>query len=206
MPVENETLDALVNRLVEQGATKTRIAGAIGVSPQYLNDILGGRRALTELIARRIGEQFHLDYRLLLGQAAQDPQPASNSASLSIPIDMVPILSCPIAGEPSHHQCWDATYFRIPEIALPKLLVADCPYVLRFLDDDVEKRLHRNDLVLISQSQNEDAQIVVINNGSECFLARRKSRKWVRIADGQSLTGETGLVGYCVGVLWSTLE
>jgi hypothetical protein len=153
-----------------------------------------------------MGEQFQVDFHWLLGQVSQDPQPASTSNSLSFSNDLLPVLHYPIEGEPTHHRRWDGTYVQIPAIALPKLIAADRPYVLRFLNADVEKRLHRNDLVLISQIPNEDAEIVVVKEKTKCFLARRKNRKWFRVANGQLLASESVAVGHCVGILWSALE
>ena len=94
----------------------------------------------------------------------------------------------------------------MPASAAPKLATAIQPYVLRFDNNDVERRRHKNDLILVSQSPNESAQMVVVRTGKICLLCRRKNRYWVRLATGQRTTGEGAVGGHCVGVLPSALD
>jgi transcriptional regulator with XRE-family HTH domain len=203
LPRANESLEALFNQLAEQDYSQAQIAGAIGVAPQYISDIRCGRRPLTELVARRIGEKFHVDYRTLMGldkslQPGLTLGPSTNDAWL-------PILPHPVQGEPTQHPRWNGTYVQVPALAASKLVGAVHPFVLRFGNDDCENRLHKNDLVLISQSPNEKAQISVVRSGRKCFLCRRNGSGWVRVANGQVLTGNCVVVGHCIGVLWSAL-
>ena len=61
---------AFLEQLQKNGLTQAQIAAAVGLSPQFLSDVMKGRRPLTELVARRIGERFHVDYRRVLGDKA----------------------------------------------------------------------------------------------------------------------------------------
>ncbi len=206
MPPENEPFNELIEQLIKQDFSQAQIAGAAGISPQYLSDIRCGRRPLTELVARRIGEKFLVDYRSLLGQENRGPQPGLGSGPSTIAGEWLPVFPQPIEGDPIRHPRWEGTYVQVPTMAAPKLIGAVHPYVLRFRRNDIEGRLHRNDLVLISQSPKESAQIVVVRTGKKCFLCRRKGRRWVRVAERQVLLGAFDVVGHCVGVLWSALD
>jgi hypothetical protein len=118
------------------------------------------------------------------------------------------VLPHPVEGEQRLHPAWDGFFVHAPAIAAPKLASALHPYVLRYRNPDVDRRLYRNDRVLISQSPNETAQIVVVREGRKCFLARRKGkgRNWIRLANGKSLAADSVVVGHCLGVLWSALD
>jgi transcriptional regulator with XRE-family HTH domain len=206
LPPQHEPLKKLIEQLIEQGFTQAQIAGAAGVSPQYLSDILCRRRPLTELVARRIGEKFPVDYRALLGPESRGSQSGLVSSPSSTAGEWLPVFPFPIEGDPLCHPRWDGTYVQVPAMAAPKLISAVHPYVLRFRNNDLERRLHKNDLVLISQSPKESAQIVVIKAQKKCLLCRRNGQSWVRVANKKVLTGACDVVGHCVGVLWSALD
>ena len=142
----------------------------------------------------------------LLGQESRGPQPGLATGPSSTVGEWLPVFPHPIEGDPIRHPQWEGTYVQVPAMAAPKLIGAVHPYVLRFGNNDMEGRLHKNDLVLISQSPKESAQIVVVRTGKKCFLCRRKGRSWVRVADRKGLTGACEVVGHCVGVLWSALD
>jgi transcriptional regulator with XRE-family HTH domain len=206
LPPQHEPLHKFIEQLITQGFTQAQIAGAAGLTRQYLNDLLCCRRPLTELVARRIGEKFSVDYRALLGHESRGSQPGLASGPSSTAGEWLPVFPYPIEGDPICHPRWAGTYVPVPAMAAPKLISAVHPYVLRFGNIDVEGRLHKNDLVLISQSPKESAQIVVIRAQNKCLLCRRKGRSWVRVANGKVLTGACEVVGHCVGVLWSALD
>lgn len=203
---KNDSFNEFIEQLIEQGFSQAEIAGAAGVSPQYLSDIRCFRRPLTELIARRIGERFSVDFRLLMGQESRGPQPGLAAGPSTLAGEWLPVFPQPIEGDPIRHPRWEGTYVQVPAMAAPKLVGAVHPYVLRFRSDDIEGRLHKNDLVLISQRPKESAQIVVVRTGKKCFLCRRKAAEWLRVANGQVLTGACEVVGHCVGILWSALD
>lgn len=205
MPPEKKAIEMLVDKLVDQGLSQAQIAGEIGIAPQYLSDILRDRRPMTELIARRIGEKFLVDYRGLLGQPTHEPHARLKMDPSSF-APWLPIFPHPIEGEPLCHPRWEGTLVQVPGIAASKLTGAVHPYVLRYRNNDVEGRLHKNDCVLISQRPKESAPIVVIKTGKKCFLCRRKGKSWFRVADGREITGVCEVVGHCVGILWSALD
>ncbi len=197
-------VNTLLEQLANKGFTQAQVAEAVGLTPQFLSDIKMGRRPLTEQVARRVSERYQVELEWLMGREAGSltsgmfgPPPESGQ--------WLPVFPHPIEGEPQLHPAWEGSFVHVPAIATPKLAAALQPYVLRFRNSDVNGRLHKNDLVLISQSPNESAQIVVVRQGRKCFLARRKDRNWVRLANGKSLTARS-VVGHCLGVLWSALD
>ena len=120
--------------------------------------------------------------------------------------DWLPVVSHPIEGNPRVHPKWEGYYVHVPTIAASRLALAENPYVLRYRENDVEGRLHKNDLVLVSQSTNASAEISVVLVGKKCCLARRQGRGWGRVANRQRLGTDCVLVGHCLGVLWSALS
>jgi hypothetical protein len=168
-----------------------------------LNDVANGRRPLRELLARRIGERFGIHFSSILGQQSV----AAKTVALTTGDSGVwlPVLPHPVEGEPRVHPRWTGTFIQVPAIAMPTLAGALDPYVLRFQQNDVEQRLHRHDLVLISQTPDDTAPIVVALSGKKCFLARCKAQRWVRLANGVVLGRDTTVAGHCLGILWSAL-
>jgi transcriptional regulator with XRE-family HTH domain len=202
----NRILRALVDRLAtSHGLTQAKIASEVAVSPQFLSDVLNGRRQLTELLARRLGERFGVDYHVIL----EDNAGASFHGCLQVQSRMLlPILPHPVEGDPRLHPRWDGSLFEAPGLAMAHVKSFSGLYALRFGLDDMKGRLHRGDLVLVDQTPNASAEISVIlidgNRRGKCVLARRQGSRWIRLADGNSHT-DARVVGHCVAVLWSAL-
>ena len=57
--VATQRFNDLLGPLLEQGHTQAQIATKAGIPPQYFSDIKRGERPVTELIARRLGEEFN---------------------------------------------------------------------------------------------------------------------------------------------------
>lgn len=56
---EGEVLNSLRDRLsTRQGTTQKEVAQKLGFSPQFLNDVLSGRRDLTERLADSLGFRY----------------------------------------------------------------------------------------------------------------------------------------------------
>ncbi len=80
------------------------------------------------------------------------------------------------------------------------------PYVLKFGAKDVQGRLLKDDLILVSQEVSDHAKIFVIKLGRKLVLARRSGETFVRLADGKTPRGPCVEVGHCVGVVWAALH
>ena len=196
-----------VDLLKQQGNTQTQIAARIAVLPQFLSDVKRGHRPLTELVARRMGEEFDVNFQWLMGTSGkmESPKPQSKSVPTSGSV-WLPLFPHPIEGEPRAHPKWGGACVEVAGIAAGKLAQAQHPYVLRFDHDDVEKRLRKGDFVLISQAINEEAPISVVRYRTKSFLARRnEDGSWRRVANKNRLSADSPVTGHCIGVLWSTL-
>lgn len=183
----------------ERGVTQVQIAGRAAVPVSYLSDVKQGRRPMTELLARRLADEFDVNYRWLMGMESSMARPRIGA--------WVPIFSHPIEGEPRAHPKWNGMGLEIAGAAVAKLVVAVQPYVLRFGHNDVEGRLCRGDLVLISQTPNPGAEISVVCHRKKSFLARSHKRNgsWTRIATREKLPGECPIIGHCMGIVWASL-
>jgi transcriptional regulator with XRE-family HTH domain len=200
-----QRLTELLEKLGREGFNQSQVAGAVGLTPQYLSDIRHSHRPLSELVARRLADRFQVDYRWLLAREVRRPQTELGSPSVPDANAWLPVVPHPVEGEPRVHPRWDGTYVQVPAIAAPLLALALHPYVLRFGHNDVEGRIHKHDLVVISQSPSKSAEISVVRSGNKCFLARRKGRRWVRLANRRELGSDCVVVGHCLGIAWSAL-
>lgn len=212
--IATERLNELLPKLLEQeGLTQAEVAARAGIPAQYLSDIKRGQRPVTELLARRLGEEFQFSYRWLLGTSdqleltgltSQPTSPPKTSTSNTIGL---PLLDHPIEGEPRQSPHWHGYVAETAGLAAGKIGLAKLPYVLKFGRDDVEGRLHQGDWILISQTVNPQAEIRVVRYRKKCFLVRSDGEAgWVRVANGQPLKGKCTEVGHAVGIIWSPLS
>ena len=203
-----ERLCELLERLARQGISQQQVAVRAGIPPQYLSDIKNGRRPMTELVARRIGHEFQVNYEWLLGLSDTfEPIAVRGATQPESSGNWLPVFPHPITGNPQSHSKNDGTALQISGAAAAKLGLLKWPYILRFGADDHLNRLKRGDLILISQSSSDNAEIHVVECRRQLVLARRKSNgTWERLAKGERLPADTPVVGYCVGIVWSDLS
>jgi hypothetical protein len=200
-----QRLVTLLERLGNEGISQAQVAARGGMPSQYLSDVKKGRRPLTELFARRLANEYNIDYLWLLGVKDSPQRPDLTSAPSRGGSVWLPVFSHPIEGDPRTNPKWDGTSVEVSSVAAARLANAVQPYVLRFGHDDKEGRLRKGDLVLISQSPNEAAELLVVRSRNKSFLARNKKGKWYRAATGQELRGEWAVTGHCLGIVWSAL-
>jgi transcriptional regulator with XRE-family HTH domain len=210
LPLQNlsrRRLADFLQRLAQQGLTQQQVASRANLPPQYLSDLKCGRRPMTELVARRLGEEFDINHHWLLGTSNTMEPPESRSGhSAALPAgNWLPVLNIPIEGKPRANLAWDRTMVELSGAVADMLVQAQFPYALRFGHNDVEGRLRKNDLVLISQSESPDAEIFVVRSKSKLFLARRGEAAWLRVANGSVLPSNCPVVGHCVGIIWGSL-
>jgi transcriptional regulator with XRE-family HTH domain len=194
-----ERLNAFLASLADSGVTQAQVAVRAGIPVPYLSDVKKGRRPLTELLARRLAEEFDVNFKWLLGTESAMARPKIGT--------WVPIFGAPVEGEPRAHPRWDGTGLEIAGAAAAKLAVALQPYVLRFNHNDSQGRIRQGDLILVSQAANPDAEISVVRYRNKCFLARRNKSdgEWIRIATREKLPAGCPIVGHCLGIVWASL-
>ena len=194
-----ERLGAFLTLLADRGITQAQVASRAGIPTSYLSDVKLGRRPLTELLARRLAEEFDANFKWLLGTESSMARPKIGT--------WVPIFGAPVEGEPRAHHRWDGTGLEIAGAAFAKLTGAVQPYVLRFDNNDTQGRIRRGDLILVSQAVNSDAEISVVRYRNKCFLARRNKSDgdWIRVATGEKLPAGCPIVGHCIGIVWAPL-
>jgi transcriptional regulator with XRE-family HTH domain len=214
-PSEDFTLTGLATQrfshflelLKEQGYTQTLVAAELGMLPQYLSDVNRGQRPVTELLARRMGQEFDVNFEWLLGSSGSMENPSSQSKSEKASSTVwLPLFPHPIEGEPRVHSRWNGACVEVTGVAAAKLVLAKHPYVLCLDHDDQEGRLRQGDFLLISQAIDKAAQISVVRYRQKSFLARRNpDGSWRRVANENVLPAASPVTGHCVGILWSSL-
>ena len=157
---------------------------------------------MTELVARRLAPVLGVSMEWLMGTSSSEPASRLRAAVGS----RLPVFAHPIEGDPQAHPKWYGEFVEVAGAAAAQAVSAKLPYVLRFDNDDVQGRLQRSDLILISQAVNSKAAISVVRRGSKLFLARPNAGgSWTRVANGSVLAEASPIVGHCLGVIWSPM-
>jgi transcriptional regulator with XRE-family HTH domain len=198
-----QRLQSLLAMLASQGLSQREIAAQANLPFQYLSDLKCGRRTMSELVARRLGEAFGVNFQWLSGSSNSVHPPRVGPSAERV---WLPVHRFPITGEPSQLPTWDGTLTELAGAALGKLTQAQLPYVLIVGENDSEGRLRKGDQLLMSQTVKVDAEISVVKRGRNLVLARAaKAGGWRSLARGKSLPATCPPVGHCLGILWSAL-
>jgi plasmid maintenance system antidote protein VapI len=196
-----QRLNILLEQGSEQGVTQNQLAAKAGLPPQYLSDIKCGRRPLSELVARRMSEVLNCNFEWLMGTS--DLITAAKAATSSL---WLPVFPHPIEGEPRTHPKWDGTAVDIAGAGAAQVALAKDPYILRFNNNDMERRLRRGDLILVSQTVNLGAEISIVRRGAKAYLARAQpDGTWRRVGDGTVLPTDCLVIGHCLAIIWAPL-
>ena len=193
----------LLELLSTQGISQSQVARRTGVPSQYLTDVRRQRRPLTELFARRLGEEFDFNFRWLLGEEESSESTCSLGAVISGGNKNTD-------GERS--DCWQTAKssgmeggpLEISGLAAAKAAAAERPYILQLSHD--AGRLKTGDLVLVAPNQFLDPpELSVVRSGKEILIAEKKGAKWLRAATRKPLAGKCDIVGHCVAIVWASL-
>jgi hypothetical protein len=199
-------LNDLLALLAEQELTQAQIAVKAGLPPQYISDIKRGRRPMTELVARRLGEEFDVNFQWLMGTSNSMENPTPQMAAAAASPLCLPLFTHPIEGEPRQHPKWNGAGVEIAGVAAGRLALTRYPYILQFGHDDEQGRLRRGDLILISQVPSDAADIQVVSYRKKSFLARaNEDGSWSRVANNNKLPSDCAVTGHCVGIVWASL-
>jgi hypothetical protein len=191
----------------ERGLTQQQVAAGAMLNPQYLSDLKHGRRTLTELAARRLGEKYEVNHDWLLGLSASREPTGFSSAFASGHTRWVPVFPHPVQGEPQSISDWDGTSVEVVGAAAAQVSHAIWPYAVRFNGTDSRGRLREGDLILITQAVSADAELSVVRHRGRQYIARRlEGGNWERVANGDELPGEAAVCGHCLGIIWGSLN
>jgi hypothetical protein len=203
-----QRLEKLLQILAQKGQSQNQVAQRAGVPASYLSDVKNGNRAMTELFARRLAEEFRLDYRWLLGDAGtmdslELGQEVVDEESTGI---WLPVFVHPVRGRPRSLPEWDGACVEVCGAAAARARTATKPYVLHFLAEDHAGRLRKHDLVLISQAVNDLAEMQVIRIRRGMYLARKNTAgHWERLAEPGPVGDKIEVMGHALGIVWRSL-
>lgn len=191
------------------GLTQQAVAARAGVPSQYLSDVKNGRRLLSELLARRLNEEFGVDHVwLMTGEGTMTPPrvPRAETRPQDAEVVMVPIVGQPIVGDPRISLAWDGSLVALTGPPAMKAKQASHAYILRLHHDDFTGRLRKGDLVLISQGNLEFGEIQVIQTRGLPVLARRgKGGAIIPLKNGKAIAAGATVLGTCVCIVWAAL-
>ncbi len=206
----------VLQELADKGLAPRSIAARLEIPVQYLSDYKAARRTLSERIARRLGDEFGVNWKWLLGRRDTTPYPSRKDRIIlrsEREKNRLPIFADPIEGDPRLHSQWDGGSAEVGGAAREKVGQASQPYLLRFGADDCQQRLCRGDLILISQSvlpanSGSEKAIQVIRDGAGLCLARRLADgRWQRLESNNpdALPECCTIHGHAVGIAWGAL-
>jgi transcriptional regulator with XRE-family HTH domain len=193
--------------LANRGITQRHAAIELNVPPQYLSDVKNGHRSLTEPFARRIAEVYGVSFVWLVsGQGPKSISRLDVRGTSQTDTVMLPVLAEPIEGDPAVSVAWDGSKLEVSGAAAAIAGRASQPYILRISNNDVDGRLRKNDLVLVSQKSTESTTIELLQHRGRIVLARRESNGgWKVIDTGRAVSAKAKTVGYCLGIVWAKL-
>lgn len=196
--------------LAKQGVSQQQVGLRTGLGPQYVSDVKSDRRRVTELFARRLGEEFGVDVQWLLGTDTIPGLVARKSPSRMLPIEtaplVLPVLPILVEGDPRHARCWDGTTAVLTGQAAHEAGRSRLPYIWKLGHGDRNGRMRVNDLVLMSQDIDPDATIAVVRLEGELRLARvGKGGQWRDVESRHPLLREPEFVGRAIAVIWAPL-
>lgn len=205
--VARQRFNEMLELWLASGLTQAQIAAKAGVQPQYLSDIKRGERRLSELIARRLEAEFGVNHRWLMGidDTREATAPASMTAASGNTVRL-PLLPTLIEGAPRANSTWIGGEIELVGAAAGKAALATDPYVLQWRHSDKKGRLKKDDLILISQTPNPDAEIQIVNYRNKIQLVRiHPDGKWRRVVNGTKFSADCPATGHCIGIIWSAL-
>ena len=207
--VRQKRLTKMLQLLSEKGVTQSFVAKRVRMPAPYLTDMKRGHRPLTELFARRLADEFGVDFQWLLGETGtMDSLQLGSEVTVDESTSVwLPVFPHPVQGPPRSLSKWDGSCVEVCGAAAARIRVATDPYVLRFGRDDHAGRLKRDDLLLISQSMGDSAEFHVVRIRRGLYLARRiKAGVWQRVADKTVIRNDLEIVGHVMGIVWAALS
>jgi hypothetical protein len=207
---KRERLKTELKRLLRQGLSQYEVAQKVGVPPQYLSDVKNGRRAVTELFARRLAERLGVDYQWLVRGRCVKVSPADRNAPHTGTTSgvLVPVLNAPCVGNPQQAPAWDGSFVELAGPAAVAGRSATKPYALRLPAGAKGIHLPNGGLLLASQGVNPGRKIAIVKVGESLCLAQRNGKadnRWLAVLTGELLEGPVLVVGGIVGVIWAAM-
>lgn len=203
-----DRLSQVLDALEKHGLSQREIAMRACVPPQYFSDVKLGRRSLSELFARRLGEEFDVDHIWLMTGTGSMKRPRAWSADAEPKRStLIPILNQPTAGEPRHAGHWDGSLVELSGPAVAAAATAEAPYALRVTHDDCNGRLKKGDIVIVSQRDDKASPVVIIRENEKLMIAGRiaSTGKFSDLQTGRTKKGGAEVVGACIAIVWAPL-
>jgi transcriptional regulator with XRE-family HTH domain len=202
-----QRVNHLIALLAEKGLTQREIAERAGVPSQYLSDVKQGRRPLGELFARRLGEEFGIEYRwLLFGGGASGGSNEPSAASSHDERCLVPLLAMLPGGSPREAKGWDGSVIELFGLAAVAAQNARGPYVYRVQRNERTGRLRKGDLILVSQVVSDEPGFCVVRVSRRIVLAHTdQKQRTVDAYTGRRLPKDACVIGSCLALVWGGL-
>lgn len=207
-----ERLQSVLDKLTASGMSQAEIARRLNVPASYLSDVKNGYRTLTELFARRVGDEFGVDYVWLLDGAGNGEKPSMVPVSGRAGKLLLSVLSGPCIGDPAVSSASEGILQEVSGPAAVSAANADKPYLLRLGRDVHSLDLRVGDLLLMSQKVDGGQHGILVlqaastpsaDSGKLILVKRKGKEQFQELEQVRTLRGE--VVGVCLGLAWRAL-
>lgn len=183
--------------------TQAEVARRTKVGPSYVNDVVHGRRSVTEPFAEMLQAEFGIDKLWLRNGSGQMfrrlPPVASGPQAAAVPMAPLPLLDGPCAGDPMDSDIWRGSMHVVPRSLARASDPDNHRYVLRVRGQGERGEIRDDDLILVESIRRAAPKDVV---GRWCVVAKRHG-------EGLRLVKESDacrILGKCIGLLWRSLD
>ena len=192
-------LEQAVQRL---GITQAEIARRTRTLPAYVNDVIHGRRSLTEAFAAMLQMEFGVDKIWLRHGEGQVFRrlPSGESLHGSVAMTPVPLLDRPCQGNPLDSEFWVGSTHPLPRGMARPAAPDRYRYVLRIAGCGCTRAIHDDDRVLVENLPGPDPHDFV---GCWCVVETHEGGviRQIRPSD----PGRAVIWGRCLGIVWRQL-
>lgn len=188
------------------GLTQAEVGRRTRVGTAYVNDVIHGRRGLTEPWAEWLQQEFGIDKIWLRYGEGQMLRRLPGSAGphdtgTGVPMVPLPILDHPCQGNPLDSDRWVGSTHPLPRSLARPSSPNSYRYVLRVSDAGKTGEMRDGDLVLVENSPAGETPDLT---GCWCAIRTGNTLKWRLIRDPSQTRGE--IWGRCLGIVWREMR
>ncbi|MCA9124740.1 MAG: helix-turn-helix transcriptional regulator [Planctomycetaceae bacterium] len=204
LQARHERLAQVIGRLTERGQTQRQIASSLNVPAQYLSDVKNGQRTITEPFARRIADVYKVSFSWLMDGEGQESIPQFSAAPGTTTSGVtLPVLTLPVEGDPAVSPDWDGSQIIVAGAAAAIASSAKWPYVLRYDGDDGKGRLETGDLLLVTETGDNQGELMIVKVRGSLRIARNVDGDWHSLQGRQRPLTNLDFVGLVRGMVWA---
>lgn len=196
--------DRLTEAIRTLGVTQVEMARRTKVGPAYINDVIRGRRSLTEAFADRLQLEFGIDRIWLRHGEGQMLRrlPLQGDPKGGLALVPVPLLERPCPGNPLDSDHWLGSTHHLPRGLARPSIPEHHRYVLRVTTCAPRGEIRPGDLVLVENIAKPNVRELEL---CWCTALIRREATVLQIKTSHRVA-RVQIWGRCLGVVWRALS